>query len=89
MRWVAYDELGSLFSNRSVIHRKSDSTVPFADGAYGGDLLRDNPQPIHEHLPRSLRGEDPPSIMEDNGRLAKTGPGMLSSSDANQVIFPF
>src|SRR5258708_34304922 len=34
--WTPYDVLGSLFSKRSVIHRKSDSTVPFADGAYGG-----------------------------------------------------
>src|SRR5207244_7777019 len=34
--WTPYDVLGSLFSKRSVIHLKSDSTVPFADGAYGG-----------------------------------------------------
>src|SRR5437868_6314400 len=27
--------------------------------------------------------------MEDNGRLAKTGPGMLASIDADQVLFSF
>src|SRR5438105_14192438 len=27
--------------------------------------------------------------MEDNGGLAKTGPGMLTSIDSDQVIFPF
>src|SRR6266496_6011418 len=52
-------------------------------------LLRDHPQLIHEDLPCSLRGEDLPSIMEDNCGLAKTGPGMLASIDADQMIFSF
>jgi hypothetical protein len=52
-------------------------------------LLGDDTKPIHEHLPRALGGEDLPSVMKDNRWLAKTRPGMLASSDADQVIFPF
>src|SRR5207302_7092957 len=86
--WTPYDELGSLFSNRSVIHRKSVSTVPFADGAYGGACSVIMPKRSTSTCRARKAGEDLPSIMKDNRRLAKTRPRMLTAIDANQVIFP-
>src|SRR2546423_13212343 len=38
--WTPYDVLGSLFSKRSVIQRKSVSTVPLADIERGFRVLR-------------------------------------------------
>src|SRR5207248_4413896 len=86
--WTPYDELGSLFSVRSVIHLKSDSTVPFADGAYGGACSVIMPNRSTSTCRARKAGEDLPSIMKDNSRFAKARPGMLTAIDANQVIFP-
>src|SRR5256885_10219139 len=54
-----------------------------------GGLFRNNAQAIHKHLLRAFRGEDLPSIMKDNGRLAKTRPGMLTAIDTDQLLFSF
>src|SRR5439155_18190748 len=61
----------------------------FCGWSVWGRLLRDDAKPIYQDRPGALRGEDLSSVMEDDRRLSKTGPGMLTSSDANQVIFPF
>ena len=52
-------------------------------------LLSDDAKPIYQDRPSTLRGEDLPSVMEDDRWLSKTGPGMLTSIDANHMIFPF
>src|SRR6266568_7887505 len=51
-------------------------------------LFRNNAQAIHKHLPRTFRREDLSPVVKDNGGLTKTGPGMLTASDTDQVIFP-
>src|SRR6266571_7863280 len=50
-------------------------------------LLCDDAKPIHEHLPCTLGGEDLAPVMEDDGRFAITGPGMFTSSEADEAIF--
>src|SRR5205823_7968914 len=86
--WTPYDALGSRFSKRSVIQRKSVSTVPFADGAYGGACSVMIPKRSTSTCRARAARENLPPIMEDNGRLAKTRPAMLTAIDADQVIFP-
>jgi hypothetical protein len=48
-------------------------------------LLGDDAKPIYQDRPGALGGEDLPWVMEDDRWLAKTGPGMLTAIDANQV----
>jgi hypothetical protein len=52
-------------------------------------LFRDDAKPIYQNPACSLGSKDLPSIMEDNGGLAKTGPGMLTSIDTDQMLFPW
>src|SRR6266568_8212020 len=51
----------------------------FRRRSVGRRFFRDDSKPVYKYLTGTLRGEDLPPIMEDNGGLAKTGPRMLTS----------
>ena len=60
---------------------------PFGRRTIRRRLLRDDTQSIHQHLTCSLRREDFPSIMEDDRRFARTGPGVLTARLKDEAIF--
>jgi hypothetical protein len=66
---------------------KNGLDCPLGRRAIRRGLLCNNPQPIDEHLPRSLRSEDFAPVVEDRGRFAIAGPVVLAPGLENQAIF--
>src|SRR5260370_28008005 len=77
---------GSRCSNLRVVQVKRASTVPFADGAYGGACSVTIPRRSTSTCVARAAGKDLPPIMKNDRWFAVTRPGMLAFVQGHQTI---